>query len=316
MCEHAFVRPSAGKTLLTLIATICYSVDSAVTPKEKELAQAAMAEVESKRKEVQKLCNSGQFGMAIQHLRDSGRKWLSEYGPQSWPMAEVSRMLADTYVACGDVCDKRTEAAELYEKSATVTLAIYGEASPQYAATLEKTADALVNVDAHKRALPHFKKLVKEISVGLGEDHEALRNVQMKLANTAMHTKSYKIARETWTKLLRGNLTSEDEVHCRLHQAVALAHLGENKLAMEHINAAKQTVATHFGAESLLQAKLLNAAGGVLEHLDRDNEALQSMQDAHDVIVKLVGSDEPMALQAKKNVEGLSRTISAKNRKP
>jgi len=318
MCEHAFVRCSTGtgKRLLALLAVLCCLVNSAVTPKEKELAQAAMAEVEAKRKEVQRLSNSKQFDMAIRHLQDSGRKWLSEYGPQSWPMAEVSRMLADTYLACGDICDKRMEAAELYEKSATVTLAMYGESSPQYAATLEKTADTLVEVDAHKRALPYFKKLVKQISVGLGEDHEALRNVRMKLANTAMRTKSYKTARKTWAKLLQGNLTSEDEVHCRLHQAVAVAHLGESEFALEHIKAAKQLVAAHFGKEGLLHAKVLNAAGGVLERLNRDEEALQSMEEAHDVIAKLVGPDEPMTVQAKKNVEGLRRTISSKNRKP
>merc|ERR1719199_1597053 len=147
-------------------------------------------------------------------------------------------MLADVYLACGTACDKEDAAIELYEKSAEVKLAIYGEQHPEYAVAIQKAADALMKAGAYKRALHYFKKLAKGVASGLGEGHEALGNVRMKLAECAMHSKSYMIAKKTFAQLLRTKLSIEDEAHVRLDMAVAMAHLTDTDAALEQVEKA------------------------------------------------------------------------------
>lgn len=311
---HACVAsPLLGMRLFQFLSLLVHVASSAAaSPKERAIAQAIKKEADGMQKDVKNMIDTKQFRNAISMLQEKGSKWLVQYGAKSWPMAEVASMLADTYVACGSACDRQGEASDLYEKSASLKLAIYGEGAPEYAAAVEKTADALVGAGSHKRALPYFRKLVRSVSVGLGEDHEALKNVRMKLANCAMSTKSYKTAKKTWTNLLRGSLAPGDEIHARLHLGVALAQLTEHSAASQQVEAAKTFIAKHYGKRHMEYAKALNAAAGVLERLHRDEDALRSMQEASELVASLLGPEDPMSVQARRNVEGLKSAIAAK----
>jgi len=140
-------------SLLALFAACCTVAGAAAG----EAAQAA--EVEAVRREVdaleertRELIRVRDFDRATVLLRERGGRWQRSYGAKSWPMAQVALQLAETYLACGPACGKEADAAELYERSAAVLEEIHGKQSPEYAAALEKAADAFVQAGQHKRA--------------------------------------------------------------------------------------------------------------------------------------------------------------------
>jgi hypothetical protein len=148
--------------------------------------------------------------------------------------------------------------------------------------------------------MPYFKKLVKGVAANLGANHEALRNVRMKLAHCAMRAQSYKLAKKNFLKLLRDKLLMErlsapsevvsEEADVRLQLAVAMAHLAENKAGLEQIEAAKQLVGRYFGQRDMRYAKVLNGAAGVMERLNRDEDALRNMEVARFSIAGMPGA--------------------------
>merc|ERR1711966_3754 len=95
----------------------------------------------------------------------------------------------------------------------------------------------------------------------------------------------------------------------RMQLAVAMAHLAENKAGLEQIEAAKQLVGRYFGQRDMRYAKVLNGAAGVMERLNRDEDALRNMEESSDTVASLLGPQDPMAVQARRNVEGLRSTI-------
>lgn len=312
MCRSSQATPN-GEIIIALFTSVLFYSAGAASPSEMTLAQAVKQEAEVLHREVQGMIEEKRFDAAITALQERGSKWVRQYGAKSWPMAEVSSMLAETFLACGSVCDKEDEAAELYEKSAEVKREIYGDRAPEYAAAIETAADAFVKVGSYRRALSYLKKLAKAVSAGLGQTHEATRNVWKKLGDCAMRTKSYKSAQNAFSKLLHSNLAPEDEAHARLQLAVALTHLSKSKAALEHIEAAKLLVARHFGKKDMRYAKVLNGAAGVLERLNNHADALHNMQEASEIVAEVLGPKDPMALQAKRNVEGLSIAIRSKS---
>merc|ERR1711972_106526 len=221
-------------------------------------------------------------------------------------------MGADAYMACGSACDQELAAAELYEKSALVNLEAYGGAAPQYATLVEKAADAFAKIGEHKRALRHYKELARKIAAGLGEGHDATKNVRVKLGDCAMNAKKYKSAIHAFTKLLDGKLDPEIEFHSRLKLSVALAKVDNHEAALHHAEAAKDLAAKQFGKVDMRYAKALNGLAGVFERLDRDLEALKLMREASAIAVELFGPEDPTAKQAQQNVEGMQSHIKAK----
>jgi tetratricopeptide (TPR) repeat protein len=295
----------------SFVAKVSYAADAA-SPKDKDVAEAVKEETRKLQREVQELVGTKQFDKAISLLQQKGTVWLRQYGAKSWPMAEVSSSLADAYMACGSTCDKESAAAELYEKVALVNLEVYGGAAPQYATAVEKAADAFAQIGDHNRALRHYKGLVRKVVVGLGEGHDATKNVRVKLGECAMNAKKYKSAVNAFTKLLDGKLDPENEFHARLSLSVALAKLDRHEVALHHAEAAKELAARQFGETSMHYAKTLNGLAGILERLGRDEEALGMMREASGIVVELLGPNDPTAKEAQQNVEGMQSHIKAK----
>jgi len=221
--------------------------------------------------------------------------------------------LADAYMACGSACDKELDAAELYEKVALVNLEVYGGAAPQYATAVEKAADAFAKIGEHKRALRHYKELAKKIVVGLGEGHDATKNVRMKLGECAMKAKKYKSAIHAYKKLLNGKLDPENAFHSRLSLSVALAKIDRHEAALHHAQAAKELAAKQFGKANMHYAKALNSLAGILERFNRDEEALKLMREASGIAVDLFGPEDPTSKEAQQNVKGMQSHIKAKS---
>merc|ERR1711963_1041019 len=103
---------------LVLLASVSLWPSHAASSEERVLAQAVKKEIDALSKDVQVMIKAKQFDAAISLLQETGSKLLHKHGPKSWPMADVSSMLAETFMECGDACDKEDDAAELYEKSA------------------------------------------------------------------------------------------------------------------------------------------------------------------------------------------------------
>merc|ERR1712187_170027 len=127
--------------------------------------------------------------------------------------------------------------------------------------------------------------LARKIAVGLGERHDATKNVRVKLGECAMNAKKYKSAIHAFTKLLDGKLDPEIEFNSRVKQ---------------------------FGKVDMRYAKALNGLAGIFERLDRDEEALKLMREASAIAVELFGPEDPTAKQARQNVEGMQSHIKAK----
>jgi tetratricopeptide (TPR) repeat protein len=301
-----------------LLAAVCAFAVSHVTAssKEDETAQlkAVQEEIRVLQREVVELLGTKKYEKAIETLQERGSKFLRLYGERSWPMAEVSSSLAEAYLACGAPCDKESDAAELYEKAALVKREAYGESDPQYAQAVEKAADAFVQVGEHKRALRHYKVLAKKVAQGLGEHHQGMKNVLMKLGECAMKAKKWKAAAKAFSRVVAGELSPEEAVDTRMSLSVALSRLTRHEAALEHAEAAKDLAAKKFSKTDLRYAKALNAVAGILERMDRDEEAVGLMREASDIVVKKLGGEDPMSVQAQKNFEGMQSHIRAKDK--
>lgn len=267
------------------------------------------------KRQIKEYIGTNEIDEAISTLQKRGSDWLQQYGAKSWPMVEVSSSLADVYMSCGATCDKEADAAVLYEKAALVRRDVTSERDPEYASLIEKAADAFFKIAEYKRALNHYKHLVKKVRAGLGEGHEAVRIVQRKLGDCAMKSGNYNIAAKTFQKILDGHLAGDDEVHARVSLSVAQAKLGRHMEALENAESAKQSAKKHFGSSDFHYAKALNSVAGVLERLGRDAEALRLMEEASDVVQNSMGRQDPVSIQARRNVEGMRSFIRAKQSK-
>merc|ERR1712039_997321 len=93
---------------------------------------------------------------------------------------------------------------------------------------------------------------------------------------------------------------------------VAQANLERNDIALENALAAKHLAEKHFGTTDFRYAKTLNSVAGVLERLDRDADALGFMQEASDIVERSLDKDDPVSVEARRNVEGMKNHIAAK----
>jgi len=264
------------------------------------------------REQAQELVSAKKFDSAVKLLQERGGKWQRKYGAKSWPMAEVASQLAEAYLACGSACGKEAGAAELFEKSAAVRGEVFGEGSPQYAEALERAADALVQVGQHKRAVPHYRKLVRSVASNLGETHAATKNLRAKLGSCLLQAKRYGRAAAVLAKLLRQAPPAEQEARAELQLATALAHLGRQGEALQHAQRARELNGRLFGKADVRYARTLNGVAGLLERLGRDQEALDLMQEASDIVTKALGEEDPTAVSARKNVDGLRSFVASK----
>lgn len=241
--------------------------------------------------------------------------------------AALFEALAEAMMAQG----KESDAVGAVEAAYDVLLAALGPDDAKVGAALGRLADAHAAAGDHFSAADTLGQLVAGMRAqGLGSMHPGLRHTATKHAaalaaagRRADSIAAYKELIELLTPLPPEHVGGEvAAAHVAL--ATQLAQTGKQasfEQALEYAQLAQrmhddpQLRGDHGrlnGAEPLDAAVAANALSGVLERLGRHSEAIDQMERAHALAAAAVGANDPIALQARRNVEQLRKHVQRK----
>jgi tetratricopeptide (TPR) repeat protein len=241
--------------------------------------------------------------------------------------AALFEALAEAKVAQG----KESDAVGAIEAAYDVLLAAFGPDNAKVGSVLGRLADAHAATGDHVSAADTLGQLVTGMRAqGLGTMHPGLRHTLTKHAaalaaagRRADSIAAYKELIELLTPLPPEHVGGEiAAAHVAL--ATQLAQTGKQQALQQALEYAQLAVQMHDDpqirgdhgrlrdAEPLDAAVAANALAGVLEKLNRHREAIDQMERAHALAVAILGADDPIALQAKRNVEQLKKHVQRK----
>jgi len=219
--------------------------------------------------------------------------------------------------------DQQAEAVAAFEEASEVLLVLHGPKDPRYSLALDKLGDMHVEAQNFDLALTVYKNILDAMRVHLGTSHPGYEPILAKAASAALQAGKPRSAAKKFKELLgfqdrRGPPPAGQEgqsvagvAQVRIQYARSLAAIGALEEALRQANQAQEA----YAAESSLtgsfeHAASFNGLAGVLEKLNRDEEAVSAMAKALEIAQ---GLNEPEWTEgARRNLAGLKAHVARK----
>lgn len=233
---------------------------------------------------------------------------------------------ADLLNDLGSVYERLGQEAEriaALDESAGVLLALHGPADPRYAMALDKLGDAHAGAEQHAEAATIFNNVLNAMRKGLGSNHPGYEFTLGKAANSALQSGKAKQAVKAYRELLeRGetSATAKDDASVGglarvvVQYSIALAKTGKLEDALAQAIRAEKLFAGSGLAGSIDHAASCNGVAGVLERLNRDDEAIAAMTKALEITRASEDVHTELVKGAQRNLNGLKRQIDRKRK--
>jgi tetratricopeptide (TPR) repeat protein len=210
---------------------------------------------------------------------------LAAFGPNDAKVGAVLGRLADAHAAAGDHLSAADTLGQLAAGMRAQGLVVM---HPGLRHTVTKHAAALAAAGRRADSIAAYKELI-ELLTPLPPEHVG---GEIAAAHVALATQLAQTGKQS-----------------SLEQALEYAQLARRSHDDSQLRGENGRLS---GAEPLDAAVAANALSGVLEKLGRHAEAIEQMERAHALAAAAVGGDDPIALQARRNVEQLRKHVQRK----
>mmetsp|Transcript_46674 Transcript_46674/g.122577 ORF Transcript_46674/g.122577 Transcript_46674/m.122577 type:complete len:336 (+) Transcript_46674:48-1055(+) len=246
---------------------------------------------------------------------------------------EPTQFHADVLTDLGKVYrheNKQIESIGAFDDAVDIQMILHGPGDPRVAMAVDKVADGYMQAQNYEEAHKIYNKLILAMRKSYGGSHPGYELTLSKYANAALSAGKPKAAIKSYEELIGLRVKSaqipapdtvknQDErtagsiAQIRVQYARALAQIGKFEDALVQANKAQEGFAgTKLFRGSMEHAASFNGVAGVLEKLNRDDEAVAEMQKAYDIAAEL---NEPgIGESAKGNLEGLKAHVARKRR--
>ncbi|KAL3932777.1 MAG: hypothetical protein SGPRY_000566 [Prymnesium sp.] len=243
--------------------------------------------------------------------------------------AEVLGDLGEVYMHM----EKHNEAIAAYEEAIDILDDMHGRADPRRWVAAEKLADSHAQLANHAVAVGLYKDVVQNmLESPFGNSHPGMRVTLGKLGSSALAARDAHNAvssYETLIQLAEGDdseaaASARADANLQLSRALSMpskkgasrgskAEKARLLRALKHARTAKKLFEQLPEGESMDVAYSTNGIAGVLERLDRNDEAISTMEEALQLTISAKGSEtDPDVVRAKKILEGLRSHIKRK----
>ncbi|KAL1524970.1 hypothetical protein AB1Y20_019846 [Prymnesium parvum] len=290
------------------------------TPKE----EAAAAQ-KARRERTAALLEQGRLVQAKNELKAELRTLATDLEAK----ADVLSELGEVYVHL----ERHNEAVGAHEEAVELLDALHGGSDPRRWVAVGKLADSHHRLGNHAQAVALYKELVENMLAGpFGAGHPGMRITLGKLGAAAMAIQDAKSAIGAFEQLIQlaegddsaAALNARADANLQLARALSLrkkkaastrskANRAQLEKALKHARAARDIFKAIPEGDMMDVAYSTNGIAGVLELLDRDDEAIAAMEEAYRLALEAKGAeDDPDVLRAKKNSDGLRAHIERK----
>lgn len=328
---------SACVVLLALQPPAVAAATSAAKPATSDSAEAP-APTKSARdddpdvKRVRKLRNAAmalmdkrEFAQAIEKLREAISKMHARvFGEERARVTDPKEQAADAAYYAQLLSDygavlvrdrQLEEAVDVLEDSTKLTMKLFGESHPSYGLAIRSLADAYLAQKEYRKAIDKYKTLRRHVKLGLGVDHEAYMEVNLRIAEGYKHLGDLKRAVKVYRKVIKeqdGKLKVETkgvaEVFMELATALNLLN-GDVVEAAKHAETAREMFRAREGESSIDFAFSLNALAGVRMRERKVDEAYQLLHQAHHIALRLYGKDHKMVHASEKTLRDVKARL-------
>jgi len=287
-----------------------FMVAALVTARNPEAAASAAKQA------AQMLVQAGQLHRAQHTLKEAMAELRAGKRAATELYAHLLGDLAGIYAELGKV----SEALAAREEAVDVLQPLIDRQSPQFTKALEQLADARLQAGEYLEAASLLRDILPGMREGLGSTHLACRQTMSKLAGALFDGGKPRAATKVYSQLvavfegLEPNDIAAERAYAHLQLSRTLGASGSFERALHHAERAREMHAS--GAlpqgDPVQHAFSLNAVAGVLEKLDRDDEAIHAMEAALEVATRAWQADDPMLARAHQNLAGLRAHVQRK----
>jgi len=265
-----------------------------------------------------KLNDARDFKGAIDKLRGAltllhdrvfgeGRHAITEKEDLSQDAALYAQILND-YGSVLIRAKQYDEAIEVLEDSVAMVERIYGDSHPSLGLSLRSLADAYMAKEKYKKAISKYRTLRKHVKIGLGETHEAYIEASLRIAEgykkLGNKKNTLKVLKDT-VKAQGGEINGLTTGVAELYMELSTAHLALNEV--DHALRAAETASAVFlqrdGENTLTYAFSLNALAGVKMRQKQVDDAIELLEHAHQIAVKIYGENDAITQASAKTLK-------------
>jgi tetratricopeptide (TPR) repeat protein len=200
------------------------------------------------------------------------------------------------------------EAIEVLEDSVAMVERIYGDSHPSLGLSLRSLADAYMAKEKYKKAISKYRTLRKHVKIGLGETHEAYIEASLRIAEgykkLGNKKNTLKVLKDT-VKAQGGEINGLTTGVAELYMELSTAHLALNEV--DHALRAAETASAVFlqrdGENTLTYAFSLNALAGVKMRQKQVDDAIELLEHAHQIAVKIYGENDAITQASAKTLK-------------
>ena len=230
--------------------------------------------------------------------------------------ADLLSDLAEAYLRSGEAL----KAIDVLEEAGVMLRKLHGASSPMYGVALNRLGDAHFEAGKYAEAAGLYKLLLPGMRKDFAGnvEHPALRKTIEHYARASAHAGKHGVAAKAYAELIDtvppGAESREETAELSLKAASEFATAGKPKAALPHAEKARELFAAGVGGDddAMRHAMSLNGLAGVLERLDRHDEALAAMAQALEIARAQRGDNDPIVASGRKNLAGLQAKVNWK----
>lgn len=287
------------------------------------------------RNEAMKANDRKDYEKAVEKLREAithmhyrvfgpGREEVEDPKDQAMDASMYAQILTDY----GNVLVRAklyVEAVDVLEDAVEILKRVYGESHPSFGLSTRSLADAYMAKKDYKNAIEKFKVLRKHVRLGLGKDHEAHVEANLRIGECYKELGDLKKAVKAYKKAVgmgkdgvpsgEVTLVTKGVAETYMAMATALTMLGEMDEAAKAGELARSILKEREGEDTLAYAFSLNALAGVRMRQQKGSEAYQLLHQAHAIAVKIYGPKHEMARASAKTLKEVKTHLDALKKK-
>ncbi|RLN49965.1 hypothetical protein BBJ28_00013012 [Nothophytophthora sp. Chile5] len=302
--------------------TVVCAAEDAKTPEPTSSASnrdadPTIQEVRGLRNAGMKLNDARDFRGSIEKLRDAitimhdrvfgeGRHAITDPQDISQDAALHAQILND-YGSVLIRAKQYDEAIEVLEDSVAMIKKIYGDSHPSLGLSIRSLAEAYMAKEQYGKAIAKYKTLRRHVKNGLGVTHEAYIEASLRIAEgykkLGKPEKNLKVLKKA--VMVQGpEINGLTPGVAELYMELSSAHLamGEVDDALRAAETASAVFRQRDGEDTLAYAFSLNALAGVKMRQQKVGEAVELLERAHVIAVRIYGKDDPISRASAKTL--------------
>ena len=270
------------------------------------------------RRDAERALSEGHLKLARSTLKSAVAELQREETEPTQANIDLWTDLGKVYSRMG----QEIEAVGALDAAVEATSRVHGQGDPRYAMALDKLADAHMRSGSSFQAMQLYTEVLSLMRKGFGKSHPGYQITLGKAAQAAQKAGKHRKATHAFDELLKlveeehakSNQAAENLGMIHLQYATALAAAGKLTDALAQANQAQETYEQSGLNRSMDHAAAFNGIAGILEKLNRDEEAVAAMAKALEIAQNVEDAGTDIVRGAQKNLDGLKAHVLRKKR--